>query len=88
LQGSKKRRATALDGADYSSGGPMRRLRQRSSLYTPSPARGVQKQPGLDQFPPPPARTLQMTTMEAKQNQSTVRSGRGVMSEVGRLSNS
>ncbi|CAK9860233.1 unnamed protein product [Sphagnum jensenii] len=81
-EGSKKRRATALDGADYSSGGPMRRLRQRSSLYTPSPARGVQKQPGLDQFPPPPARTLQMTTMEAKQNQSTVRSGKGVMSEA------
>jgi len=54
----------------YSSGGPIRRLRPRSSLYTPSPASGLQRRGGLGLYPPPP-RILQ-TPIDVKQKSITM----------------
>lgn len=88
MQGSKKRAATALDDGGYSSGGPMRRLRPRSFLYTPSPVRVVPKRPGLGQFSTPTTRAVQTTPMEVKQNPNTVSSLGRALSEVRSVSNS
>ena len=70
LQGSKKRGSADLEDGGYSSGGPIRRLRPRSSLYTPSPASGLQRRGGLGMYPPPP-RILQ-TPVDFKQKPITM----------------
>ncbi|KAG0593189.1 hypothetical protein KC19_1G310100 [Ceratodon purpureus] len=69
-EGSKKRGSAALEDVGYSSGGPIRRLRPRSSLYTPSPASGLQRRGGLGMYPPPP-RILQ-TPVDTKQKSITM----------------
>ncbi|XP_024370390.1 uncharacterized protein [Physcomitrium patens] len=69
-EGSKKRSFSAVEDGGYSTGGAIRRLRPRSSLYSPGPGTGFQRRGGLGMYPPLPR--ILHTPVDVKQKSITM----------------